>query len=116
MNKYLIYCYTNWCREEEYYSAIANNELELEDIAEELAYELFESYDGISKILDELGYSEDELDDEELDKILMSIDESEYYGYNIELVNESDSEQLEMWKSCELVYDGILAVNGVKVK
>ena len=115
MNKYLIYCYTNWCKEE-YYSAIANNELELEDIAEELAYELFESYDGISKILDELGYSEDELDDEELDKILMSIDESEYYGYNIELVNESDSEQLEMWKSCELVYDGILAVNGIKVK
>lgn len=84
MKRYLIHCETAWCGCYDYFAAEAESELELEDVAEQLAYETFQNYCDIEDILEAEGYDPDELSDEEIDSIMESIDESYYYWYNIE--------------------------------
>lgn len=41
MHKYIIHCETAWCGVYEDYAALAESEIELDDIAQDLAYSLF---------------------------------------------------------------------------
>lgn len=102
MKRFLINVSTNWCGEENTFSAIANNESELDKVAEEVAYNNFCSYGGQDAILKELFGDEEEYTDEMFDEA--SEIESEYYFYDIEEWDEERSD--EEWDWYELVYDG----------
>nr|DAX08904.1 MAG TPA: hypothetical protein [Bacteriophage sp.] len=104
MNKYIIHCITAWCGVYEDYSALAKCEEDLDDLAQDLAYSLFIENDGWTDIAEEQGYDPDTMTEEEWDILYETTDEAEYYWYNIELVDESDQEQLEEWKEYNLVY------------
>lgn len=104
MNKYIIHCDTAWCGVYEDYSALAESEIELEDLAQDLAYSLFTEEDGWQLVAEEQGYDPDTMTEEEWDDLYKNTDEPSYYGYEIELVDESNSDQLEEWKSYNLVY------------
>ena len=101
MNKYIIRTYTNWLGMDLEYGAYAEFESDLEGLAEELAYENFESYDCVSYILDELYPGEESFEDYMYDEAYAAA--GEYLGYSIELAEEDD---LEYFDSLELVYDG----------
>ena len=102
MSRFLIECYTNWCGEDNTFSAIANTEIELEDTAAMLSYENFSSFDGIEAILEELfPDAEGKYTDSEIDKAV-SVKE-DYYGYTIREWDETRPE--EEWDWYELVYD-----------
>ena len=60
--------------------------------------------DGWQLVAEERGYDTDTMTEEEWDILYETTDEAEYYWYNIELVDESDQEQLEEWKEYDLVY------------
>jgi hypothetical protein len=92
MKRYLIHCETAWCGCYDWYSAEAESEFELEDIAEQLAYETFQTYCSTDDILEAEGYNSDELSDEKIDAIMADLDESSYYWYNIEEFEGSDEE------------------------
>lgn len=104
MNKYIIHCTTAWCGIYEDYSALAESEIELEDLAQDLAYSLFTEEDGWQLVAEEQGYDTDTMTEEDWDDLYENTDEPSYYGYEIELVDESNSDQLEEWKSYNLVY------------
>lgn len=44
MKRFLIHVDTNWCGEEDTFRAVAESEIELWDIAEQLAYDNFYSF------------------------------------------------------------------------
>lgn len=69
--RFLIHVSTNWCGMDDTVRAIADNEEDLYDLAEQLAYDNFESYN-----------------------LWEEIDESNYYGYSIEEFTGDDEE----WK------------------
>ena len=99
--RFLITVNTAWCGEDNTYSAIANSEIELHDIAAQLAYDNFQSFDGLQGILEQ-NYepNEDgEYSDEDID--CASLEEGEYYGYIIEEF-EGDDEEFGWY---DLVYD-----------
>ena len=104
MNKYIIHCITAWCGVYEDYSALAESESELDDIAQNLAYSLFIENDGWVDVAEECGYDTDTMTEEDWDKLYETTDEAMYYRYEIELVDEDDKEALEFWKECNLVY------------
>ena len=55
MKRWLITCDTSWCGTETIYSAIANTQEELIDIAEELSYENFNDLGGgFNSVLEEI--------------------------------------------------------------
>ena len=106
MNKYIIHCITAWCGVYEDYSALAKCKLDLDDIAQDLAYSLFIEEDGWHLVAEEQGYDPDTMTEEEWDSLYETTDEAMYYRYEIELVDENDEEALEFWKECNLVYGG----------
>lgn len=56
MKRFLIHVDTNWCGEEDTFRAVAESEIELWDIAEQLAYDNFYSYGHDQDIAEEEGY------------------------------------------------------------
>lgn len=92
MNRYLIHVSTNWCRMDDTFRAIADNEESLYDLAEQLAYDNFESYNLWEEIAREEGYEPEEMSEEDWDRLYEEIDESNYYGYSIEEFNGDDEE------------------------
>lgn len=106
MKRFLITCDTYWCGTETIYRAEANSELELEDIAEQLAYDNFYEYFDEKDIFDAEGYSYDEMTNAEIEEAYDYIDESGYYWSNIEEFDGTDEE----WEN----YEGeIYKVNSV---
>lgn len=92
MNRYLIHVSTNWCRMDNTLRAIAESEGELYDLAEELAYDNFESYNLWEEIAREEGYDPDEMSEADWDWLYANIDESNYYSYDIEEFSGDDKE------------------------
>lgn len=92
MNRYLIHVSTNWCGMDDTFRAIANNEEELYNLAEELAYDNFESYDLWEEIAKEEGYDPDEMSEADWDMLYQKTDESNYYSYDIEEFSGDDKE------------------------
>ena len=101
MKRWLITCDTSWCGTETIYSAIANTQEELIDIAEELSYENFNDLGGgFNSVLEELfPYEEEyteEMENEAMDK------EHEFYSVVISEWNLPEEE----WDWYDCVYDG----------
>lgn len=91
MKRYLIHCQTIWCGCYDDYAAEAENEFYLDDIAEELAYNTFLKYGCEEDMIEDAGFDPDTITDEELE----SIDEADYYWYDIEEFEGTDEE----WES-----------------
>ena len=104
MKRWLINVETNWCGMDNTYSAYAEFEENLYEIAQQLAYENFESFGGFDLILEELFPEvEDGEYTEEMQEAAGEI-EGDYYGYYIQSWDESRPE--EEWDWYECVYDG----------
>jgi hypothetical protein len=91
MKRYLIHCQTAWCGCYEDYAAEAENEFDLDDTAEELAYNTFVDYGCEEDMIEDAGFDPDTITDEERE----SIDEAAYYWYDIEEFEGSEEE----WES-----------------
>ena len=111
MKKFIIEVTTNWCGMDQKYAAIAENESELYELADVLAYDNFESFDCWTDIANELFPEKDveDLTDEERDYV--DEQESSYFSSSIEEVDEEDEDQLEDFNFLELVYDGSVHKN-----
>lgn len=92
MNRYLIHVSTNWCGMDDVFRAIAESEDDLHDMAQELAYDNFESYNLWEEIAREEGYDLDEMTEADWDRLYEEIDDSNYYDYKIEEFNGDDEE------------------------
>ena len=97
MKRFLIHVTTAWCGMDSTFRAIAGNECDLYDTAQDLAYENFQSYDCKYDIAEEEGYDPDEMEDSDWDKLWETVDESQYYDYIIEEFKRDDKE----WDSYE---------------
>ena len=104
MKRWLINVETNWCGMDNTYSAYAEFEENLYEIAQQLAYENFESFGGFDPILEELFPEvEDGEYTEEMQEVAGEI-EGDYYDYYIQSWDESRPEEEWDWYDC--VYDG----------
>lgn len=92
MKRFLIHVDTNWCGEEDTFRAVAESEIELWDIAEQLAYDNFYSFGHDQDIAEEEGYDPDEMEDSDWDKLWETVDESQYYSFTIEEFEGDDEE------------------------
>lgn len=92
MKKFLIHVSTSWCGMDDTFRAIAKSEDDLYEIAEQLAYENFQSYGCEDNIAEEEGYDLDEMEDSDWDELWETVDESQYYGFNIEEFEGDDKE------------------------
>lgn len=92
MKRFLIHVSTYWCGMDETYRALAESEVELWDLAEELAYQNFQSYGLDEDIAENEGYNPDEMSEEDWNGMWEVVDESNYYSHNIEEFEGSDEE------------------------
>lgn len=75
MKRFLIHVSTSWCGMDDTFRAMAENDYELDEIANQLAYENFQFYDCENDIAEEFGYDPDDMEDEDWDKLW------EVYGF-----------------------------------
>lgn len=92
MKRFLIHVNTNWCGMDDIYRAVASSEVELWDLAEELAYQNFQSYGPDEDIARDQGYDPDEMSEEDWDEMWEIVDESNYYSNSIEEFKGTDEE------------------------
>lgn len=92
MERFLIHVSTNWCGMDNTFRATAENECDLYEIAEQLAYENFQSYECDDYIAEEEGYNLDEMEDSDWDKLWETVDESQYYNFTIEEFEDDNEE------------------------
>lgn len=92
MKRFLIHVSTYWCGTDNTFRAMAESESDLYDIAQDLAYENFQSYGCESDIVEEEGYDPDEMEDSDWDKLWETVDESQYYNFTIEEFEGDDEE------------------------
>lgn len=102
MKKFLIHVSTSWCGMDDTYRAEAESEIELCDVAEQLAYDNFQSYDCDLYVAEDNGYDPDEMSDEDWDNLWDTIDESNYYSSTVEEF-EGDENEWEEYGG-EIVY------------
>ena len=76
----------------DYMMVEAESELELDEIADQLAYDNFQSYGCEADIAEEEGYDPDEMEDSDWDKLWETVDESQYYDFTIEEFEGDDEE------------------------
>ena len=94
LKRFLIHCDVCWCGMDNTFRVLAKKESDIDDYANNLAYENFMNYAGYDDILEDLGYDLEEISDEERDEILSDIDECAYWWYDIE-----ECEDDEEWNS-----------------
>ena len=92
MKRFLIHVSTNWCGMDNTFRAMAESEYDLYDVAQDLAYDNFQSYGLEDDIAEEEGYDPDEMEDSDWDELWETVDESQYYGFNIEEFEGGDKE------------------------
>lgn len=92
MKRFLIHVSTYWCGMDNTFRAEAESELELDEIADQLAYDNFQSYGCEADIAEEEGYDPDEMEDSDWDKLWETVDESQYYDFTIEEFEGDDEE------------------------
>ena len=64
MKRFLIHVSTYWCGMGDTFRAVAEDETQLWDLAEELAYQNFQSYGLDEEIAEDQGYNPDEMSEE----------------------------------------------------
>lgn len=92
MKRFLIHVSTNWCGMDYTYRAIADNPEDLYDLAEQLAYENFESYDLWVDVAQSEGYDPDEMTEEDWDNLYDTVNEANYYNFDIEEFTGDENE------------------------
>lgn len=92
MKRFLINVGTVWSGMDNTFRAIAKSEDDLYEIAEQLAYENFQSYGCEDYIAEEEGYDPEEMTNEDWDELWETVDESEYYNFSIEEFEGDDEE------------------------
>ena len=80
MKRFLIHVSTYWCGMDDTFRAVAESEMELWDLAEQLAYDNFQSYSCENDIAEEEGYDPDEMEECE--------DDEEWNEYSGEIYGE----------------------------
>lgn len=102
--KVIIEVSTNWCGEDNNFSAIVNEDYENDEvfmgICEELAFENFNDFDGLYAIVEELYPDFEGEYTEEMIQEAANVEE-EYYTYKI----LEDEDYIEYWDDYPLVYD-----------
>lgn len=88
MKRFLIHVSTYWCGMDDTFRAVAESEMELWDLAEQLAYDNFQSYSCENDIAEEEGYDPDEMEESDWDELWSRVDESTYYSFSIEECSE----------------------------
>lgn len=73
MKRFLIHVSTYWCGMDDTFRAVAESEMELWDLAEQLAYDNFQSYSCENDIAEEEGYDPDEMEESDWDDIITEI-------------------------------------------
>ena len=96
MKRYVIHCKTSWCGMDQDYGAEAESELDLDDTAEELSYDNWESYGGPQLHAELMGYNVDHMDDEDWDRVYDDISENPSYSYSIEEFSGTEEEWNEL--------------------
>lgn len=91
MKRFLIHVSTNWSGMDDIFRAMAENELELNEIANQLAYGNFQSYECEDYIAEE-GYDSDKMKGSDWYKLWEMVDESQYYNFTIEEFEGNDEE------------------------
>lgn len=84
MKRFLIHVSTYWCGMDDTFRAVAESEMGLWDLAEQLAYDNFQSYSCENDIAEEEGYDPDEMEESDWDELWSRVDESTYYSFSIE--------------------------------
>lgn len=92
MKRFLIHVSTYWCGMGDTFRAVAEDETQLWDLAEELAYQNFQSYGLDEEIAEDQGYNPDEMSEEDWDKMWDEVDESAYYNHSIEEFDGNSTE------------------------
>lgn len=69
MKRFLIHVSTYWCGMDDTFRAVAESEMELWDLAEQLAYDNFQSYSCKNDIAEEEGYDPDEMEESDWDGV-----------------------------------------------
>lgn len=92
MKRFLIYVSTSWFGMNNIFRAMAESELELDETADQLAYDNFQSYRCEGDIAEEFGYDPDDMEDEDWDKLWTQTSEEDYYHYTIEEFEGDDEE------------------------
>ena len=69
MKRFLIHVSTNWCGMDNTFRAMAESEYDLYDVAQDLAYDNFQSYGLEDDIAEEEGYDPDEMEDSDWDEL-----------------------------------------------
>lgn len=90
--RFLIHVSTNWCGMDQTYRAEADSEMELWDIAEQLAYENFQDYSCDDYIAEEYGYDSEDMTEEDWDELWSQTEECDYYSSHIEEFDGDDKE------------------------
>lgn len=104
LKRFIIHVSTNWCGMDNDYPAMAKNESDLWDLAEELAYDNFQSYDLWSDIAAEYGYDTEEMTDEDWDELQSKVDEAEYYNSYIEEFDGDEEDWDCLVEDAERIY------------
>ena len=94
MKRFLIHVGTAWCGMDNTFRAVAENENDLYDLAQDLAYENFQSYGCEDDIAEQEGYDPDEMEGSDWDELWETVDESQYYDFSVEEF-EGDEEEWE---------------------
>lgn len=84
MKRFLIHVSTYWCGMDNTFRAVAESEMDLWDLAEQLAYDNFQSYSCENDIAEEEGYDPDEMEESDWDELWSRVDETTYYNFTIE--------------------------------
>lgn len=93
LKRFLIHCSTAWCGMDDTFRAVAEKEEDLWELADQLAYENFNSYGGTDLILEDY-YDTENMSEDEIETILEDVEESDYYYASIE-----ECENDEEWNS-----------------
>ena len=101
MKKFIITVDTNWCGTDWYYSIEAESKEDLEEAAQQLAYENLHSFDYIEWIAQDLFGNYDEITDEMMEEIYES--EGDYCSYTIEKVDEENEDQMREFYEYERI-------------
>lgn len=96
MKRFLIHVSTNWCGMDAIYRGVADSEDDLDDIAWELAYENFESYEGVNLMAEDNGYDPETMENDDWDKLYEEVSECDYYNGYVEPFTGTDEEWEEI--------------------
>lgn len=84
MKRWIITVSTDWCGMDNSYRAEAESDLDLNDIADNLAYDNWESYSCIEYVAEELGYDVDEMTNVDWDYVQEQAEENPSWHFEIE--------------------------------